>query len=299
MSETQLGPIPFQTAFLTKSGHLTSAWQKWLLQLFERVGGNLAPTNNDTLLNPMSSLGDMIYGGTDGDVNVFSGNKSTAKAFLTQAGTGSASAIPVWQEGLESSDIPDNASNTSGSAGSLSQVLAQYAVILGAGTGVTAVVSLGVAGQVLTSNGPSVAPSYQNGNGALVVYGTRASPIPISASAGITTYANQRQLIRIAGNGSAVTITASPPLSAGSIDGQELILEGSDTGDTVTINTGAGVEMSGQITLGTGDKIAFLWNTGASLWTECWRFSAGLTGDILTDDSGNPLTDDSGNPLSQ
>lgn len=49
---------------------------------------------NGKLTNPMTTLGDMIYGGASGAPTRLSGTTSTTLHFLTQTGTGSASAAP-------------------------------------------------------------------------------------------------------------------------------------------------------------------------------------------------------------
>jgi hypothetical protein len=54
--------------------------------------------------NPMTTLGDTIYGGALGAATRLAGNATTAKEFLTQTGTGSASTAPSWLS-LTSSDI--------------------------------------------------------------------------------------------------------------------------------------------------------------------------------------------------
>lgn len=46
--------------------------------------------------NPMTTLGDIIYGGTSGTATRLAGSTSATLAVLTQTGTGSASAAPVW-----------------------------------------------------------------------------------------------------------------------------------------------------------------------------------------------------------
>ena len=47
--------------------------------------------------NPMSALGDTIYGGAAGVETPLSGNTTTVQKFLSQTGSGSASAAPSWQ----------------------------------------------------------------------------------------------------------------------------------------------------------------------------------------------------------
>jgi hypothetical protein len=291
MTATQgIPPVPYQTPVVGKNGLLTNQWAVWFRQL-------LFNAQNVSLVNPMQNVGDMIFGGNNGAPTDLPGSVSTTKKFLTQTGLGASSSEPIWG-GISVADVPVLNQNTTGSAASLTQTLTQYSVALGAGAGagITSVSGLGSNGQSLVSQGPGLSPVWQSVGG-LTVFGTRASPVIITAAGGITTNAVQRQLIRIKGSGGAVTITASLALSPGSIDGQELILEGSNSSSTVTINDGTGLEQGGTMELGTGDKIAYIWNEGASVWTELYRFFAGITGGILTDNYGNPLTDNSGNPL--
>jgi hypothetical protein len=69
--------------------------------------------------NPMTTLGDLIYENSTPAANRLPGNVTTTKKFLTQTGTGTVSAAPAWST-LASSDIPNNAANTSGTAANLS-----------------------------------------------------------------------------------------------------------------------------------------------------------------------------------
>lgn len=60
------------------------------------------------LQNPMTAVGDMIYGGVSGAVTVLTGNQSAVRQYLQQVGTGSASAAPTWG-GIVSTDISGQA----------------------------------------------------------------------------------------------------------------------------------------------------------------------------------------------
>jgi hypothetical protein len=60
------------------------------------------------LQNPMTAIGDMIYGGVSGAVTVLTGNQSAVRQYLQQVGTGSASAAPTWG-GIVSTDISGQA----------------------------------------------------------------------------------------------------------------------------------------------------------------------------------------------
>jgi hypothetical protein len=74
-------------------------------------------------LSPMTTAGDTVYGGTAGAGTRLAGNTTATKNFLTQTGTGSASAAPAWGT-IAAGDVPTLNQNTSGSAGSFTGSLA-------------------------------------------------------------------------------------------------------------------------------------------------------------------------------
>lgn len=57
---------------------------------------NFTITSSGGFVNPMTTLGDTIYGDTGGTATRLAGNTTTAKQFLSQTGDGTASAAPVW-----------------------------------------------------------------------------------------------------------------------------------------------------------------------------------------------------------
>ena len=61
-------------------------------------------------LNPLTTLGDIIYSAASGVETRLAGNITTTRKFLRQTGTGSVSAAPVWDT-LLASDIPTGSSN--------------------------------------------------------------------------------------------------------------------------------------------------------------------------------------------
>jgi hypothetical protein len=71
------------------------------------------------MTNPMTTLGDVIYGGVSGAATRLAGNTTTTREFLISTGAASAATAPVWGA-LVSGDIPNNAANTSGTAANLS-----------------------------------------------------------------------------------------------------------------------------------------------------------------------------------
>lgn len=74
---------------------------------------------SSVLINPMTTLGDTIYGGASGAPTRLAGNTTTTREFLTSAGVAGAATAPIWSA-LASGDIPNNAANTSGTSGGLS-----------------------------------------------------------------------------------------------------------------------------------------------------------------------------------
>lgn len=108
------------------------------------------------------------------------------------------------------------------------------------------------------------------GQGALTVSGTRASPNNIVAGTGVTfTAGTQRLLIFIQGSGGDVTVSASPPIQAGTIVGQEIILVGRNDSQTVTFTNSATLELNGDITMGAGSVLSLVWDSSA--WVEVSR----------------------------
>jgi hypothetical protein len=79
---------------------------------FLRADGSWAPVSSG-FTNPMTTLGDSIYGGASGTATRLAGNITTSKQFLSQTGTGTVSAAPVWSS-LSKTDVGlGNVDNTS------------------------------------------------------------------------------------------------------------------------------------------------------------------------------------------
>jgi len=103
----------------------------------------------------------------------------------------------------------------------------------------------------------------------LVPSGSLASPNVITAAGGVTVTSSQRQYQFVESSGGAVTVTANPQVQAGSIVGQELILEGTSDTDYPTLNDGTGLALNGSVDLKNEKKIYLVWN-GAK-WSEISR----------------------------
>lgn len=106
---------------------------------------------------------------------------------------------------------------------------------------------------------------------AYVVYGTYGAAQAITAGGGISASADQRQQRYVVGSGGAVDVSANPQIAAGSIDGQEMRVIGTDDTNTVLLEHGTGLILNGSCTLRAGATIDLSWSTGASAWIETGR----------------------------
>lgn len=107
-----------------------------MVNTFNGRSGAVVPTTGDysaaqisglgtfaTLNNPMTTLGDLLYGGASGAPTRLPGNTTSARQFFISQGTGSLAQAPALGA-LQSGDIPNNAANTSGNAGTASALAA-------------------------------------------------------------------------------------------------------------------------------------------------------------------------------
>ena len=142
--------------------------------------------------NPMTAVGDMIYGSTSGVATRLPGNTSTTKQFMVQTGTGSASSSPSWGS-LATGDLPGSVVTSSGNLSPLfttsisSQVLSYYLSNASAG---------GIFGNF---SGTSAAPSFNAPGTANQVLGVAAAGgleyKTIAAGTGISVTPSAGQLL--------------------------------------------------------------------------------------------------------
>jgi len=99
----------------------------------------------------------------------------------------------------------------------------------------------------------------------------------ITAGTGITA-AMLNGITRVVGNGGAVTVTATPSITASAHDGFRMILQGTSEANTVilqdrSILANSGLELSGgaNFTLGQNDIIELMYDSGEGLWIELGR----------------------------
>lgn len=96
---------------------------------------------------------------------------------------------------------------------------------------------------------------------------TPSSDTAITAASGITV---TKAIMRVAGNGGAIDITADPQIVAGT-DGQIVIIQGTHDTNTVTLDDGTGLALSAQCVLAAQDNITLMYDSGDSEWIETSR----------------------------
>ena len=148
-------------------------------------------------------------------------------------------------------------------------------VLLGNGTSAVLFVAPGTSGNVLTSNGTTwtsaSAPTAPSLNG------TSASPQSIVAATGISlssiTYSN---IVWVVGDSGAVTVTATPSITAGTANGQRLLVIGTSNTNTVTLQdeaglTGSALRLNGSWVGAKYSILELVWDHNASEWDEISR----------------------------
>lgn len=91
---------------LDRTGTVTlGAWNGSPISVAFGGTGQTSAIAGFNALSPMTTLGDVIYGGASGTATRLPGNTTATKNFLVQTGTGSVSAAPGWST-IQSADLP-------------------------------------------------------------------------------------------------------------------------------------------------------------------------------------------------
>lgn len=128
------------------------------------VNGQTGAVTVSALSNPMTTLGDTIYGGTAGVPTRLAGDTSNVRKFLRELSVAGVAQVPAWDT-LQAADVP-LLGIPQGGTGLAS--LTAYALLAGGTTSTGAlqqVSGLGTSGQVLTSNGVAALPTWQAASG--------------------------------------------------------------------------------------------------------------------------------------
>lgn len=104
----------WNTAYTNRITSLTTTGNSGTATLVSNVLNipNYTLTGLGGFANPMTTLGDVIYGAASGTPTRLAGNTTTTKQFLSQTGTGSASAVPSWSTVTKSDVGLSNVENT-------------------------------------------------------------------------------------------------------------------------------------------------------------------------------------------
>ena len=224
--------------------------------------------------NPMTTLGDVIYGGVSGVPTRLAGNITAGKQFLSQTGNGSASAAPAWAT-ITGADITgaaltktDDTNVTLTLGGTPATSLLRAASITVGWSGVLAVGRGGLGGsgstptngQIPIGNGTNYVAAAISGSSTIAVTngsGTIGLAV-VTGSTGVVTAPNYvvRELVNETPNGSitAFTIDNTPIANTEHVYVNGVLMNqgaGNDytiSGATITFQTGA-VPQTGDIVL--------------------------------------------------
>lgn len=120
--------------------------------------------------------------------------------------------------------------------------LTAHDVIIGNGTGAVTLISPSTAGLVLTSNGTSADPTFQAVSVTPSLNGGSAAPQAVTAAGGVVLSSlKYENFAWVIGSPGAVTVTATPSITACTADGQLLHVIGTDATKTVTLQDNAGL----------------------------------------------------------
>lgn len=177
-------------------------WNGVALNQSGAVSGSLPATNGGTGLNSYAT-GDLIYSSAANTLSQLSGNTTTTKKYLTQTGTGSDSAAPVWGT-VSSSDVSglgtmatQNANNVAITGGNINGTVigaSTAAAITGTtvtGTVVTGTTSVVAANGVLV-NADSVTTNLTIGTGQ---NGFSVGPLTVASGVTLTVASGQRHVV--------------------------------------------------------------------------------------------------------
>jgi hypothetical protein len=154
-------------SLVMNSGGTQVEWNAVALNQSGAVSGALGATNGGTGQSSYA-VGDTLYSGSTNTLTKLSGNTTTTKKFLTQTGTGSASAAPSWDV-VSSGDISglgtmasQNANNVAITGGTISGVAISGASTINASV-IGGSTPAAITGTTITGNASVVA-----GNGIFV-----------------------------------------------------------------------------------------------------------------------------------
>lgn len=240
------------------------------------ASGQIGVANGGTGASTLTTNG-MVYGNGTSAVGITAAGSQYQVFQAGASGVPTVGALNLGQSAAVTGQLPV------ANGGTGLSTLTSGSVLVGAGTSSPTFVAPGTAGNVLTSSGgvwASVAPSA--GGGSANVVATVASPQSIVAGTAIAVASqivNGPNVVFISGSGGAVTLTATPSITACTAAGEQLQLIGG--ANNVTIQdiaslAGSKVHVNGNLTLGTtapaSYSATFVCDAAAGNWIELARY---------------------------
>lgn len=212
--------------------------------------------------NPMTTLGDIIYGFTSGAPTRLAGNTTTTKQYLSQTGTGSASAAPIWST-IAGSDVTGAALTSTNDTnvtltlgGSASTSLLRAASL-----------TLGWSGQLAVSRGGTGASTL---TGVLVGNGTSAISTAVGTAlqilrrnSGNTAYEFFTLNLESISNVIITTPSSGQVLSFDGTNWVNSTITGGGGGTVTSITAGTGLSASPSSPITTSGTLSVLYGTTA------------------------------------
>ena len=235
-------------------------------------------------LSPITTLGDLLYGGVAGVDAILPGNITAVKRFLAQTGASTVSAAPVWAAIL-AADVPTLNQTTTGTASNVTGIVAIANGGTNAITAAAALTNLGAA-SLTASNAFNGTTETFTGN--VAIAGTTARQ-QLSVGANVDIYSGTvnsptTNSIRGASTGMVISAIGANPLWL-NLDGGNLVKFGNGAG----AGSGASVDLNGQgifpsLTVTTPANISF--GTSGSNWIPWTVTLVGISGMGCTTPTG-------------
>lgn len=145
-------------------------------------------------LTPITTLGDLVYGSAANTASRLAGNTTAAKQFLTQTGTGTASAAPAWGA-IAAADVPNLAASkitsgqlapAQGGTGLDTSAAANGKLLIGNGSGLT-LATLTAGSNVTITNGAGSVTIAASGSGGAVNPAADSGRLTLTSAVPVTT----------------------------------------------------------------------------------------------------------------
>lgn len=206
--------------------------------------------SNPAFVSPLTTLGDLIYGGASGSATRLPGNTTVLNKVLTQQGTGSTSAVPVWSSLSSAFTAPTVQKFTTGSGTYTTPAGVLYikvkAVGGGGGGGGSGTGSNGAGGSgsattfgssLLVANG-GLGGSGSTGNGGTGGSASLGSgPVGVAIAGGSGSGGASANITTVGAEGGS---GASSALGGGGGGGADNVNGGTATGGAASTNSGSG-----------------------------------------------------------